>query len=232
MAAVPIPRRGLAGLIIAVLLTAGCQTIDGAGRVVSRADLVNQLAARLDGSRQLTYAADYRLPEGRSASIAQAPPRTTYRYPGGTLTVTPEAITECVTGRRPATCTLNPPPARNTPAPVTIFEQAKRRGLITPAVAAGLLTAAALDASAIIEQADTTVAGRHATCVSVRQLSNAAASAFDICVTTEGVLGSFSGVVDGVETELALSHYRDTVDQTAFEPPAGADLVDRRPDAQ
>ena len=90
----------------------------------------------------------------------------------------------------------------------------------------GLLTAAALDPQATIKQSDTTVAGHHATCVDVRASSS---GDFTACVTTEGVLGSFTGAVDGKPMELALSSYSATVDEGAFDLPAGADVVDRRP---
>ena len=229
MPAVPIPRRGLAGLIIAVLLTAGCQRLDETGEAISRADLVNDLASRLSRSSQLTYTAGYRLSEGRSGSITQAPPSTLYGYPGGTLTVRRDAVVECVTDRRPTTCTVDVPPARGSSVSTTVLAPAQRQGMITPPLAVSLLTAAALDPNATIGQTDTTVAGRHATCVAVRQLSNAPTVSFDLCVTTEGVLGSFTGVVDGVSVDLALSQLRDAADRTAFDLPTGARVTDRRP---
>lgn len=224
--------RVLTESIVAVLLLTGCQTLDDAGRVIGRADLVNDLAARLNQSAELTYSADYQLPGGRSASISQAqrPPRAAYTYPGGKLTVTAQATTECDTAKRTATCTLHPPPPSPTTRPATaIFASANARGLVTPPVVTGLLTAAALDADAVIEQSDTTIAGRHASCVKVKQVANAAASTFDACITTEGVLGSFAGVVDGSPVEIAMSRYRDSVDSAAFDLPSGAGVVDRRP---
>jgi hypothetical protein len=100
--------------------------------------------------------------------------------------------------------------------------------LVTPAVVIDLLTATALDPEAIVDEYDTTLAGRHANCVKAQQLANAA-QAFDTCVTTEGALGSFTGLVDGRPIDQVLSRYRGTVDATAFDPPAGASLLDRRP---
>lgn len=222
--------RVLTGSTIAVLAVAGCQTLDDAGRVIGRADLVNELAARLDGAGERTYSADYQLPGGQSASIAQSqtPPRAAYTYPGGKLTVTADATTECVAAGTRHTCTLNPPPASTNKPTVAVFQSANARGLVTPPVVINLLTAAALDPNATVEQHDTTVAGRHATCVRVRQVTNAAAANFDTCITTEGVLGSFAGTVDGTEVDIALSRYRDTVESVAFDLPAGAGVVDRR----
>lgn len=230
MPTVSTPLRVLTGSIIVVLAAAGCQTLDDAGRVIGRADLVNELAARLDGAGERTYSADYQLPGGKSASIAQSqsPPRAAYIYPGGKLTVTADATTECVSTGGRSTCTLKPPPTYANKPAVAMFQGANARGLVTPPVVINLLTAAALDPDATVEQHDTTVAGRHATCVRVRQVTNAAAPSFDTCITTEGVLGSFAGTVDGTEVDIALSRYREVVDSDAFDLPPGAGVVDRR----
>ncbi|MFI6261946.1 hypothetical protein [Micromonospora sp. NPDC051006] len=218
--------RMLAVSVIASLTVTGCQALDDAGRSIGRADLVNDFAARLDRALELTYSADYQLPGGQTASIAQAqdPARSAYRYPGGRLTVTADATAQCeATGGR-TICTLVPPPAPGSKPAVTVFAEAKRRGLVTPPVVVGMLTTAALDPEAVIEQSDTTLAGHHATCMDVEQ----AAGNFSACMTTEGVLGSFTGDVDGKPMELTLSRYSDTVDGAAFDLPSGAGVVDRR----
>ncbi|GLZ57465.1 hypothetical protein [Micromonospora sp. NBRC 107095] len=219
--------RMLAVSVIASLTVTGCQTFEDAGVAMGRSELVNDLAARLDRALELTYSATYQLPGGQRAAIVQAqdPTRSTYTYPGGQLTVTPDAITRCTTtGARPE-CTLVAPPTPGSKPTVTLFGEANRQGLVTPPVVVGLLTAAALDPQAVIKQSDTTVAGHHAACVAVESSSGD----FTACVTTEGVLGSFTGPVDGKPVELALSDYSTTVDEAAFEPPAGAGVVDRRP---
>ncbi|MGW4500837.1 hypothetical protein ACWENR_19760 [Micromonospora sp. NPDC004336] len=219
--------RVLAVSVIASLTVTGCQTLDDAGRALGRSDLVNDMAARLDGALELTYSADYLLPGGQAATMAQAqdPARSAYTWPGGRLTVTPEATARCETAAGKATCTLEAPPAPNAKPSVALFTEAKRQGLVTPPVVVGLLTAAALDPDAVIAQSSTTLAGHHASCVDVEQ----AAGDFTACVTTDGVLGSFTGQVDGRPVELALTRYREAVDGEAFELPAGAGVVDRRP---
>ncbi|MFG3697402.1 hypothetical protein ACGF5C_05695 [Micromonospora sp. NPDC047620] len=218
--------RMLAVSVIASLTVTGCQTLDDAGRAIGRADLVNDMAARLDGALELTYSADYQLPGGQTATIVQAqePARSAYTWPGGKLTVTPEATARCETAAGRATCTLEAPPAPNAKPSVAVFTEAKQQGLVTPPIVVGLLTAAALDPDAVITQSDTTLAGRHATCVDVERSSGD----FVACVTTEGALGSFTGKVDGKPVELALHRYRETVDATAFDLPSGAGVVDRR----
>ncbi|MEV0212778.1 hypothetical protein [Micromonospora sp. NPDC050695] len=219
--------RMLAVSVIASLTVTGCQTFEDAGVAMERSDLVNDLAARLDRALELTYSADYQLPGGQTAAIVQAqdPARSSYTYPGGRLTVTPEAVTRCTATGSRTECTLVAPPTPAGKPTVALFTEANRQGLATPPVVVGLLTAAALDPQAAIKQTDTTVAGRHATCVEVQR----ADGDFTACITTEGVLGSFTGPVDGKPMELALSRYSETVQQDAFDPPAGANVVDRRP---
>ncbi|MET8348835.1 MULTISPECIES: hypothetical protein [unclassified Micromonospora] len=219
--------RMLAVSVIASLTVTGCQTFEDAGRAMGRSDLVNDLAVRLDRALELTYSAEYQLPGGETAAIVQAqdPARSAYSYPGGRLTVTPDGVTRCTTTDGRTACTLVTPPTPGSRPTVALFAEANQQGLVTPPVVVGLLTAAALDPQAVIEQSDTTVAGHHATCVEV-QRSDGDLTA---CVTTDGVLGSFTGAVDGKPMELALSSYSETVAKDAFDPPANASVVDQRP---
>jgi hypothetical protein len=226
MPAVPTTVRVLAASVIASLTVTGCQALDDAGRAMGRADLVNDLAARLDHALEQTYVASYQLPGGRTATIAQAqdPARSAYTYPGGKLTVTADATTQCDTTAGRTVCTVVPPPVPGSKPSVAVFDEAKRRGLLTPPVVVGMLAAAALDPAAVIAQSDTTLAGHHATCVDVTREGNL----FTACVTTEGVLGSFTGDIDGAPTELSLTRYSETVDGAAFALPPGAGVVDQR----
>jgi hypothetical protein len=237
MRAAPNLRPARAVLVlaaVAALVTAGCGALDNAQRVVGRADLVNDLATRMDRATQLTYAAEYQLPDGKTATIVQAqePPRAAYTYPGGEVTVTAEATAACAGVGSKVTCTLTAPPTPAARPAAGLFIDAGKNGMIAPTMVIGLLTAAALDADAVIQQHDTTVAGRHVTCVTAERVENAAAANFDACVTADGVLGSFSGVVDGSAMEITMINYRETVEAAAFDLPAGATVVDRRPKAK
>lgn len=215
----------------AALAGAGCATIDNAQRVISRADLVNDLASRLSRSSDLTYSADYQLAGGKNASVVQVqePQRSAYSYPDGKLIVTTDAITECKLAGSTMTCTFTPPPTPNSDPAAGAFAGAQAKGLIASTLVVGLLTAAALDADAVISQYDSTTAGQHSTCVKVSNVQNAPASAFDACITTDGVLGSFSGVVNGTAIEVSMINYTDEVPAGAFDLPPGAKIVDQRP---
>lgn len=227
MPAVSTILRVLAASVTASLTVTGCQALDDAGAALGRADLVNDLAARMDRALEQTWAADYQLAGGRTASIAQTkePLRSAYTWPEGKITVTQQALTRCETATGRTSCTVLPPVLTAGRPSVIVYTEVGKHGLVTPPAVIRLLTEAALDPQATIAQSDTTLAGHHATCVDV----TGAGERFAACVTTEGVLGSFTGTLDGKPAEITLSRYTDEVQSMAFEVPAGAGVVDRRP---
>jgi hypothetical protein len=221
-----------AGAVVLVVV-AGCSDLDDTGHGIARGDLVSDLATQLQHSAALTYSAVYQLSGGATATMVQAqqPPRSAYLYPGGMVAVTADATTECRSGGKSLTCTMTAPPSSTDRPPPTLFDGAGRQGMVTPALVLALLNAAALDADAVITQHDTTIAGRHATCVKVESVDDAAASRFTACITTEGVLGSFTGMLDGALVDLAMTRYQETIDGGVFDPPSAAKIIDRRPGA-
>jgi hypothetical protein len=220
----------LAGAAL-VAATAGCGSIGDAQQVIDRARLVNELASRLDHAGELTYTAEYQLPGGERATIAQAqqPVRAAYTYPGGKFATTPDATIDCVADGASMSCTLTPPPSPAADAQTGVLSRLGDRGLVPPTVVVGLLTAASLSANAVIKQQDTTIAGEHATCVDVTGVENSTASQFAACITTAGVLGSFKGAIGGKAMEVSLIRYVASVQEDAFDLPAGAKTVEQRP---
>jgi hypothetical protein len=231
------PLRALRLAAAALLSTlaagtaAGCGSIGEAQQVVDRARLVNNLAERLDRASQLTYTAEYQLSGGVRATIAQAqhPLRVAYTYPGGKLMILADRTVNCSTGTTGTTCTLTVPATAATDAAGSLLSVVGPRGLLPPTAVVGLLTAASLSTDATITQQDTTVAGEHATCVKVDGVENAASSGFTACITAAGVLGSFTGSVDGTAFDVSLVRFQETVAEDAFDLPAGAHVVDQRP---
>ncbi|GGL06613.1 hypothetical protein [Mangrovihabitans endophyticus] len=106
--------------------------------------------------------------------------------------------------------------------------EAARTGMIMPATVLALLNAAALDSDVDVEQHDTTIAGHHATCITLDRVVGGPIARFGACVTTEGALGSFTGVLDGKTVDVAMTHYSDRTDSDAFVPPRYARTVDHR----
>jgi len=223
-------RRRLAALALALCAaTAGCADLDDPGQGLTRNDLVADLAAQMTAAADLTYQASYQLAGGDKATVAQTrkPARTAYVYPGGKVTVTADATTECRTAKT-TTCTMTAPATAASPPPATVFEVASETGLVPPATVLALLNAAVLDPDVQVEQHDTTIAGRHATCVQLNGVDDAAARDFSTCITNEGVLGSFNGILNQTRVDVAMTHYSEQVEEAMFELPRAAKLVDRR----
>jgi len=223
-------RRRLAAAALALCAaTAGCADLDDPGQGLTRNDLVADLAAQMTAAADLTYQASYQLAGGDKATVAQTrkPARTAYVYPGGKVTVTADATTECRTAKT-TTCTMTAPATAASPPPATVFEVASETGLVPPATVLALLNAAVLDPDVQVEQHDTTIAGRHATCVQLNGVDDAAARDFSTCITNEGVLGSFNGILNQTRVDVAMTHYSEQVEEAMFELPRAAKLVDRR----
>ncbi len=218
------------GLAAAVLLLGGCGSLDEAASAqgIAGGGLAAELAAQLGGSATLTYTAVYQLAGGGTATVAQAqkPARSAYAYPGGRVLTTEQAVTEC-RGARP-TCTVTAPPRAGAGPPPSVFAHAQRAGMVAPATVLSLLNAAALDPAVVLAPRDTTIAGHHATCLDLSGLSDDRARGFTACVTNDGVLGSFTGTIEGRTFDVAMTQFESRVRGGAFDVPAGAELVDRR----
>jgi len=230
---VPLTRRRVAAAVLMLCTAmAGCSDLDEPSQGLTRNDLVADLAAQMSGATDLTYEASYQLSGGETATIAQAqkPARSVYVYPGGRVTVTADATTECRTVTKTLTCTMTAPATPTSPPPAKVFEGADATGMVTPTTVLALLNAAVLDADVTVDQHDTTIAGRHATCVELLGVDEAAARDFTTCITNEGVLGSFSGVLNQTRVDVAMTHYTEQVEEDMFKLPQEAKLVDRRGD--
>lgn len=240
-------RRGLIGGVVAWLLLlapAGCGTSE-------EPDLLNDLAARLDRAGDLTFTAEYRLTGGATVTIAQSqhPRRAAYAYPGGKLIATDTQTADCrPTANRGTRCVLTPPPSTTTDPALDLLASAAAQGLadddpaapasptragtagtttgtglVTPSAAMRLVSSAVLD-GATITRHDATIAGEPATCVGVY-----GPGGFTACITARGLLGSFTGTIDGAAVQCELTRFDQTVDETAFALPPGATVDDRRP---
>jgi len=223
-------RRTL-GLAAAVLLLGGCGDFDDAASAqgIAGNDLVSELAAQLTVSETLTYLAGYRLAGGATAKVAQdqKPARAAYDYPGGRVLVSTEAVTMCEGTRKP-TCTLTAPPEAGGAPPATVFADAEQTGMVAPATVLALLNAAALSPDIRVTPRDTTIAGHHATCVDLNGVDDERSRAFATCVTNDGVLGSFTGTLDGKPMDVAMTQFSSRIAADLFQTPVGATTVDRR----
>ena len=223
-------RRAVAVALTLVAAVAGCSDLDDTSSGLSRNDLVGDLATQMTAATDLTYEATYQLSGGGKATIAQAqkPSRSAWVYPGGRVTVTADATTECREVAKVMTCTMTAPATLTSPPPAKVFAEADATGMVTPATVLTLLNTAVLDNNLEVKQHDTTIAGRHATCVELGGVDEAAASNFTTCITNEGILGSFSGVLNQTRVDVAMTHFAEQVPDEMFDPPAAAKLIDHR----
>jgi hypothetical protein len=227
-----VPLRLLAVLCLAALGAGGCEAINEATAPIDRGKLLDDMSSQLERGKAVLYHADYTLAGGYRASVGQqpAPPRTIYGYPGGILMVEGSDQTSCVTTSRPARCEVNSITLASAGVPST-YSEATEHGLITAPVVADLLKVAALQPAASVKPHDTTIAGQQASCLEVSGLADAMSPSFTACVTAEGVLASFKGVVGGVNIDQALIEVTRRIGEDAFALPVGADVVDLRPRA-
>lgn len=220
------------GRFLAALLVAGALL---AASACSRAaadepGLLNDLAIRLDRAGDLTFTAEYRLDGGEEALIAQAqkPRRAAYVHPGGKAVFTETELANC-TGTR---CTLVAPPSPGTEPALDLLAATSDEpgsgsepatGLV-PASAAVRLVSSAMTDGATVTRYQKSIAGEPSTCVGIH-----GPTGFTTCVTKSGLLGSFTGTVDGKLYSFELTTFTDTADAANFELPAGAEIDDQRP---
>jgi hypothetical protein len=219
------PRLTLAGLAVAVLLGAtACTRLDEANAAgISHDDLVSDTATQLARVTGLTYTAKYQLSGGDIATVTQAqkPTRTAYEFPGGRIIESPTGTVRCEGSSARPTCT------ETDPAPATAASLTGT-ALITPEAALAMLNTAALDPEVDATRHDTTIAGRHANCLTLTKVDGTPSSEFSLCVTNDGALGSFLATIGGRRVEQALTSYAEKADATTFNIPPAAKLTDER----
>jgi len=212
--------RGAAVTLVLASLVAGCGPDDATA-------LVNDLAARMDRTSELTFTAEYRLADGTSAVIAQAqdPRRAAYTHGSGKVVLTDDRMAQCRTGVAATTrmrCVLTTPSTPAADPVLDILSRTEGASLVSPVAVVRRLTTA-IEEGATVTRHDATIAGTAAKCVGVH-----GSAGFTACLTEDGLLGSFAGIVDGVQVDIELVRYERTTDGAAFELPAGAEVEDRR----
>ncbi len=215
-----VTRRVLAGLVAVALLGVGtgCGDLDEASAApLTKDDLVSEIAGQLAAGSTQSWTAKYQIAGGETATVirAQRPSRAAYVFPGGRLITTTTVTIKC-TG---STCT-------STPAEAAAAAELDQAPLISPEAVQAMLAAAALDPSIVTTPHDTTIAGRHATCLTLQDVDGTPTRSFDLCVTSEGALASFTATIDGKPIDQALTSYVGETEPDAFDVPQGAKLID------
>jgi hypothetical protein len=213
----------------------GCGTAANANRSFGSGALVQEIATRLAQADSIAYTADFSGVNSTDVTLAHAPDpdRTAYSFPGGLVLLLPAGTTSCtITKTSASTTSASKTSASTTSAKCglgstatgtdpsssvdTTLEQA---GMIRPEAVIVLLNQTALDADAIVTDTDRTLAGTNATCIAVTGI--AVADQFSVCVTTDGLLGAFTGTVAGVHLDLELDRFVLAANASAFDLPYG-----------
>lgn len=214
-------------LLLATLLT-GCEVVNEGNAHIGRERLVDDMSRQLQRGAQIPFQADYQLAGGLRATVGQqvSPGKTFYGYPGGMLIVSEEDRTSCDVASAKAKCEIR---TKDGNGQDEMFAGVTRKGLVAAPVVSELLRITTGQPAAAVKGHDTTVAGLPASCLEILNLADAAASSFTACVTADGVLASFSGLIDGINVDQALEQLAlRSPDPTLFVIPANADVADLR----
>ncbi|HEY1178890.1 MAG TPA: hypothetical protein VGF17_22280 [Phytomonospora sp.] len=227
--------RAVRRVAVTALVTAGlaastaCSTPGDAQEVIDQGRVVDGMASKVDEGTTRSYTATYQVAGGGTVTVVHTadPYRDAFLFAGGRYVSTPEFELTCEN----RDCVLADPLESAAPLSTDAIAEVGDEGFLPAQTILGLLTKAALNAGASIEQSDDTLVGEHATCAKVAGLTGAAADGFETCVTDRGVVGSFEGVVDGVDVKMYLVTYVETADAASFEVPADAKVTDERENA-
>jgi hypothetical protein len=203
----------IAGLVAAVV--SGCTTAADAGSAFGDSQLVNEIANRLTNGAGESYTATYALAGQHRATLAHSTDAdtTSYRFPDGIIVLAPGTATSCTAiGKASACSTMSANPAQ--PA---IDETLETDGMIRPEAVIAKLAQTSVNADAIIAESDRTVAGTDETCVSVTGVP--AADQFTACVTNDGLLGAFTGSINGYAVDEQLVDFTMSVDASSLATP-------------
>ncbi len=228
VAVMPRPLR-LAVLFAFTLAVAGCGLFDDAVSSAERARLIDDMASQLERGNGVSYVAYYQLAGGVRATVAHhaEPSRTVMTFPGGLILQDATGQTQCETTLHPVKCqvrTLTPAAAGLADS----YAEATKRGLIAGPVVRDLLRLAWEQPSAVLEPLDATIVGHPASCLKVSGLTGAPASSFTACVTSDGVLASFTGDLNGLLVDQALVRVGGKPPDETFALPEGAKIQDLR----
>lgn len=213
----------------------GCGVIDQARDIVGTAQVLSDFADRLGEAATLTYTAEYQVTGGEAVTLVQQPPNAAFIAGEGRLITTAEWLYFCSTEMDNLTCQKSANQAGDAgAADAGLVAGIAGPGFVTPELALGLVAAAAFVPEAKVDQSEKTIAGEESLCANVTGLDAAAEPGdvdapkdFSVCVTDEGVLAAFSGTSTSGETiSIELTSFSTSADPTAFEPPAGATIVD------
>jgi hypothetical protein len=214
-------------LVAAVAGTAACTDLDQASAAgVADEDLISETADRVAAADGQSWTATYRLSGGEVARVtrAQQPSRIAYTFPSGIVIVGPDTVTRCTRATEKVNCTDGDRRDGEEGPPAST-------GLVAPAAILDMLESAAIDPDLAVTPRETTIAGRHASCLELAGVDQSAAPDFEVCVTVEGTVAAFTGTVAGAPVEMTLTEYSTEINDADFTLPPSPHRGDLRPES-
>jgi hypothetical protein len=235
MPALPPQRASVALAALALTIaTSGCDVVSRVQDAAGNVQTLSEMADQLKDSSELTYTAEYKNSAGQApVRLVQDPPRSAYVGPTGSYIAADDATLLCQRAGQVTTCQKAPPQGAAAIADAATLSAVTGQGFVPPSLAIGLLAAASLYPDAKVTESTKTIAGQESACVSATGFSGLAGETappvqdFTLCITKDGVLGSFEGLLqNGERGGITLSSYTPSADPAAFQPPKGARIVD------
>lgn len=220
----------LSAVVTAIGLLAGCGGGAGGADITGHSRLIDELAQQVDSADGRGYTAEYLLAGGEQVvTVAKQaePEQVAFLFPGGRYVITKQFAMLC-TPAEAVDCVLTPAPRVTVTPGATVLSELDGEQFLSVQTVMGWLTEVGASSSANITSETRSIAGAHSTCVSVSGAGTARVSEFEACVTDSGLLGSFTGTVDGEPKSVVLKAVSGTVDPEAFVVPEGASILDER----
>ena len=218
-------------LFTVVGLLGACGGSSGGSDITGHSRLIDELAEQVDNAGDRAYTAEYLLGgEGEIATIARqaTPEQVAFLFPDGRYVVTADYEMWC-TPAEETECVVHPASEPTLSPPGGVLEKLGGEQFLSAQTVIGWLTEAGASSSANITSKTRTIAGEHATCITVAGAETARVTDFEACVTDAGLLGSFTGSVDGQPRSVVLKSVSATVEPELFEIPEDVVVIDERP---
>lgn len=217
----------LAAAVALSAVAAGCEAISTVSNVAGNVTTLANFSQKLKDTSKITYTAEYELSNGTTVKLVQQPPSRAYLGANASYINTADSTFFCQHAAGAATC--QKAPATDLSSIGSNVATAAGQGFVSPELAIALLGAASLNTEAKIETSEKTVAGQKVDCAAASGFNTGQQEIkdFTICLTSSGVMAEFSGtLLDGNAGSVTLTKYSESADASAFQPPAGAKIVD------
>jgi hypothetical protein len=223
-----------AGLVV-IATTVGCGILSTAKKIANNATVMASYSDKLQKGLSATYHAVYTdSSDGSQVTVQQQPPNQVYITKTGPWIFNGNTSYLCDNSNGSMVCQKTVYTSTSDANAALAGSNLSTGGFMVGELGVGLILAASVVPTAKLTQSTETIAGQKSSCVQVTNLEggNAAAGgtdlvSFKMCVTDSGVVASFNGTDSSGKTAgSTMRQYTTQIDQSLFQPPAGAQIVD------